>query len=204
MSLAMEALKAHVKGGRLIRDWRNPDEWPTGAKPVTRKIQYDDLYRVTRVDYQYAAGDDTWTSPFKAEVDGEPNQQDRRRAQPSPHVSFERRTLWQTFQYDWLGNTSRTDDDAHGFYDRSLGTITNDIASDKPYQLRSAMGSDGMRSGQLEARYDDAGNLTRLDVRRNNRGNSGSQAQQLLNTTRIPELLCTHHTRRGRPTLRLQ
>ena len=32
-----------------IRDWRDPEEWPTGAKPVTKKIEYDDLYRATRV-----------------------------------------------------------------------------------------------------------------------------------------------------------
>src|SRR5256885_1689786 len=41
-----------------IRDWRTPSDWPAGAKPVSRKIDYDDLYRVTRVDYQYADGDD--------------------------------------------------------------------------------------------------------------------------------------------------
>ena len=23
-----------------IRDWRDPTEWPDGAKPVTRKMQY--------------------------------------------------------------------------------------------------------------------------------------------------------------------
>src|SRR5690606_4109186 len=46
-----------------IRDWRNPEEWPDGAKPVTKKIQYDDLYRATRIDYQYVGGDDDWTSP---------------------------------------------------------------------------------------------------------------------------------------------
>src|SRR5690606_18055994 len=42
-----------------IEDLRNPDEWPSGAKPVTRAMEYDDLYRVTRVDYGYSQGDDT-------------------------------------------------------------------------------------------------------------------------------------------------
>jgi hypothetical protein len=46
-----------------IRDWRIPEEWPAGAKPVTRKIQYDDLYRVSRVDQEYSDGDDQWISP---------------------------------------------------------------------------------------------------------------------------------------------
>ncbi len=50
-----------------IHDWRTPSEWPAGAKPVTRKAQYDDLYRLTKIDYQYAAGDDTWVDPFQAE-----------------------------------------------------------------------------------------------------------------------------------------
>jgi hypothetical protein len=51
-----------------IHDWRIADEWPAGAKPVTRKIQYDDLYRVKRIDHEYAAGDDAWTSPFAPEL----------------------------------------------------------------------------------------------------------------------------------------
>jgi RHS repeat-associated protein len=77
--------------------------------------------------------------------------------------------LWQTFDYDWLGNSSKTDDDARGFYDRSLGTVTNDTANDKPYQLQSASNESlgGTRTGATGARYDAAGNLTRLDVERN-------------------------------------
>jgi RHS repeat-associated protein len=146
-----------------IRDWRIADEWPAGAKPVTRKIQYDDLYRVKRLDYEYAAGDDDWTSPFASELAGS---SDPRRAPPSPHVSFSKRILWQTYNYDWLGNTSKTDDDAQGFYDRSLGTVTNDTANDKPYHATNdALG--GTKTGNVDTVYDAAGNLTRLDVERN-------------------------------------
>jgi RHS repeat-associated protein len=161
-----------------IRDWRIADEWPAGAKPVTRKIQYDDLYRVKRLDYEYAAGDDDWTSPFAAELAGS---SDPRRAPPSPHVSFSKRILWQTYNYDWLGNTSKTDDDAQGFYDRSLGTVTNDTGNDKPYQLRSAsnQASGGTRAGKAEARYDAAGNLTRLDVERNGPSLVGKASHRL-------------------------
>jgi RHS repeat-associated protein len=147
-----------------IDDFRNPAEWPTGAQPVTRKIQYDDLYRVTHVDYQFPGAADTWVSPFEAEDTGA--SRDPRRATPSPHVSFAHRMLFQSFQYDWLGNTLRTDDDVHGFYDRSLGTITNGNAGVGPYQLQSAAGSDPALGGHVGTSYDGAGNLTSLTVAR--------------------------------------
>ncbi len=151
-----------------IRDWRIADEWPAGAKPVTRKVQYDDLNRVRRVDYQYAAGDDTWTSPFDAENSGTAALQDPRRATPSPHSSFAKRPLWQAFEYDWLGNTSKTDDDAGGFYDRSLGSITNNLTGGKPYQLAAASNKSGTSThkGELSAKYDAAGHLVRLALER--------------------------------------
>jgi RHS repeat-associated protein len=148
-----------------IRDFRNPAEWPAGAQPVTRQIQYDDLYRVTNVAYAYPSGSDSWVSPFAAEDTGiDP---DPRRAQPSPHVGFDKRVTSQSFQYDWLGNTTSTDDDAHGFYDRSLGTVTNGIAAAKPYQLQAAQGvAASGRGGGLTAAYDDSGNLTSLAITR--------------------------------------
>jgi RHS repeat-associated protein len=151
-----------------IRDWRLPDEWPSGAKPVTRKMQYDDLYRLSRIDYQATDGADAWTSPFASENAGASN---TRRAAPSPHQGFDARTQWQTFQYDWLGNTVVTKDDARGFFDRSLGTITNGGAASGPYQLKSATNATSTpgspsREGRLSAAYDDAGYLTTLDVRR--------------------------------------
>src|SRR5690606_36072900 len=149
-----------------IRDWRDAIDWPAGAKPVTKKIEYDDLYRATRVRYDYSTGDDVWKSPFEADLGAEPTTDEGpRRAQPSPHVSFERRILEQKFEYDWAGNNEKTSDDASGFYDRSLGTITNDSSNEKPYQLRSASLS-GARGGQLEARYDSAGHMTRMALQR--------------------------------------
>jgi RHS repeat-associated protein len=150
-----------------IRDWRIPSEWDPGAKPVTKKIDYDDLYRVSRLSYEYAAGDDTWQSPYDAE--NQSSNDDARRAKPSPHVSFAKRILWQSYRYDWLGNQSKTDDDAKGFYDRSLGTVVNgeeDGSEDNvPYQLKSATQT-GPNGGNLKTRYDAAGNLTRLLVDR--------------------------------------
>jgi RHS repeat-associated protein len=148
-----------------ISDWRDPTEWPAGAKPVSRKIQYDDLYRTTSVSYTYTGGADPWTSPFAAENVRGPLP-DPRLARPSPHVAFASRIQSQTFQYDWLGNTSSTADDASGFYDRSLGTITNGTATLGPHQLRTASISTGSRSGALATLYDAAGNLTGMSVAR--------------------------------------
>ena len=148
-----------------IRDFRNPAEWPAGAQPVTRTIQYDDLYRATNVAYAYPSGSDTWVDPFNAEDTGiDP---DPRRAQPSPHVSFGQRVMSQSFQYDWLGNTTSTDDDAHGFYDRSLGTIQNGTAAAGPHQLQGAQGAAASaQGGALTAAYDAAGDLVSLSVAR--------------------------------------
>jgi RHS repeat-associated protein len=147
-----------------IDDFRNPAEWPAGAQPVTRQIHYDDLYRATRVDYQHPGGTDPWTSPFAAEDAGTAT--DTRLATPSPHVAFDNRVTRQSFQYDWLGNTTATDDDAHGFYDRSLGTIGNGTAGAGPYQLLSASGATSARSGSLSTAYDAAGNLSSLAINR--------------------------------------
>lgn len=66
---------------------------------------------------------------------------------------------------DWLGNTEKTTDDAGGFYDRSLGAVTNDGAANKPYQLKSATLS-GARGGTVRAKYDDAGHMVRMDLAR--------------------------------------
>jgi RHS repeat-associated protein len=147
-----------------IDDFRNPAEWPAGAQPVSRSIHYDDLYRVTEVDYASPGGSDTWVSPFDAE--DKRYGADVRRGAPAPHVSFARRVISQSIQYDWLGNTTRTDDDAHGFYDRSLGAITNGAATAGPYQIQSATGSDPALGGHLTAAYDSAGNLATLTVAR--------------------------------------
>ena len=98
-----------------IRDWRTADEWPAGAKPVTRRMEYDDLYRVTRVDYEYPGGSDTWKSPHAADM---PSSNDQRRQKPVGMRTFANRPLWQTYKYDWLGNTTFTDDDQHALLDR--------------------------------------------------------------------------------------
>ncbi len=143
-----------------ITDGRSASQWPASFKPSTRELKYDDLYRLKQIDY--LSGDDDWTSPYAAE-----NADPTGRTEPSPHVSFTKRVKQQTFAYDALGNTTATDDDAHGFYDRSLGTITNGTATAGPYQLKQAAHTTGgARDGSLSAAYDDAGQLTSLVVQR--------------------------------------
>jgi RHS repeat-associated protein len=148
-----------------IRDFRNDADWPAGAKPVSRKMQYDDLYRLTRVDYQYPGGSDIFVSPYSAEING---QTDPRRPRPAGHKLLGTRPSWQSFSYDWLGNTTSTEDDLHAFYDRSLGTISND-ASGKPYQIVGASQpvTAGPHNGTItNASYDAAGNLTAMKLTR--------------------------------------
>jgi hypothetical protein len=173
-----------VDNPKEIDDGRLASEWPAGAQPVSRTIQYDDLYRLTQIDYKYAAGSDTWTSPFAAEDQG--ISPDPQRATPSPHQSFASRVNQQRFAYDWLGNTTSTNDDANGFYDRSLGTITNGapaagrVATAGPYQIQAAglatvtFGDDGSGTvaflGNLTVAYDAAGNMTSVAVTRSGGG----------------------------------
>ena len=159
-----------------ITDYRIPDEWPESAKPVTRKMQYDDLYRVERVDYEYAAGDDVWKSPFDAENEATSgiggDDIDPRRAKPSPHVRFDKRTLWQTFEYDWLGNNKVTKDDANGFYDRSLGEIENGDVKGAAYRMLGAASESprvtesGASTDWLDVQYDASGSMRAVTVSR--------------------------------------
>jgi RHS repeat-associated protein len=87
-------------------------------------------------------------------------------------VSFASRIQGQSFAYDWLGNTTATSDDAGGFYDRSIGVITNGTATAGPYQLQSATnvpttgGSALASQGSLTVAYDLAGNMTSMAVTR--------------------------------------
>ncbi|MCB9583780.1 MAG: hypothetical protein H6718_00190, partial [Polyangiaceae bacterium] len=106
--------------------------------------------------------DDTWDDP---NVD---DPTEHRRADPSPYQEFENRIRYQTWNYDWLGNTTETDDDAKGFYDRSLGSISNGPVGGKAYRLNSANNhsSGGTKQGELAATYDVTGNLTELRVDR--------------------------------------
>jgi RHS repeat-associated protein len=166
LQLLLEDVDYHyddVDNPVTIRDWRNPAEWPSGAQPVSRTIEYDDLNRVRQVTYSYPNGTDPWVSPFDAE--DRAIKADPRRGKPAPHGSFANRILEESFQFDWLGNTVVTDDDVHGFYDRSLGVVSNGNAGAGPYQLTGATALSSAPPGQLAGvSYDAAGNLTALMV----------------------------------------
>ncbi|HVU01275.1 MAG TPA: hypothetical protein VHE30_05970, partial [Polyangiaceae bacterium] len=166
----------------IITDNRTPSLWPQGSRPVNRGVTYDDLYRVIRVDYAYQnpappgngqpVTTDGWISPFDQEMDAvEANPFtpaiDARRAVPSPQANFVQRPVWQTYTYDWSGNTTATDDDVKGFYDRSLGTITNGTTTAGPYRITRAT-TTGAKGGTLRPTYDAAGNVTALYVSKAN------------------------------------
>src|SRR5690606_4180071 len=146
-----------------MTDWRIAQEWPEGAAPVMRTFEYDDLYRILQSTHQYPEGTDLWVSPFDAENAGGSDE-----PRPSPHVGFNDRVLEQSYGYDHLGNTVLTQDDAQGFFDRSLGMVTNGSAATGPHQLVTASNrsTSSERQGDLDAAYDPAGNLTELIVRR--------------------------------------
>lgn len=163
-----------VSNPTKIEDLRNADEWPAGAKPVTRSFAYDDLNRVVGSSSTYASvgalTDDTWTSAFADEeaaiAAGATDELDTRRGLPLPQVSFAKRMKQQTFAYDWLGNLTSSTDDASGFFDRSLGTATPGTLAAAPYQLKSSKTTSGARGGSLQTRFDTAGNLVGLAVAR--------------------------------------
>jgi YD repeat-containing protein len=146
-----------------IDDLRVPEEWPAGSKPVTRKIKYDDLYRATRVDYQYAGGTDAYVSPYAADL-GTLN--DPRRTTPMPHATLTGRMLWQTYTYDWLGNQTGSDDDEHSHYERSLAGLGRFTNAGKPYQFVGATHSVPGGFDQLVTTFDRAGNTTGITFAR--------------------------------------
>ncbi|MDX2054209.1 MAG: toxin TcdB middle/N-terminal domain-containing protein, partial [Polyangiaceae bacterium] len=149
-----------------ITDNRNPADWPASAQPVDRTFAYDDLYRLvlTQNTYKNSA---TWKSPLAPELPPPPAT-----ATAAAQTSFSERIGSQSYNYDWLGNTQSSDDNLHGFYDRSLGTITNGTAAGGttkfPYRLTAASNRTitTTTKGDLGAAYDDAGNLTGLLVKR--------------------------------------
>lgn len=150
-----------------VTDWRIPQDWPASAKPVTRRFEYDDRYRLIRAVYEYAGGTDFWSSPSAG-------------GNAVPAVTFDNRITEQRFAYDHLGNTTRTSDDASGFYDRSLGQITNGTGGSGPHQMvaSSNRSGGGARQGDLSAGYDAAGNVTGLIVRRDGPCQSGASCWQ--------------------------
>ncbi|WP_394834944.1 hypothetical protein LVJ94_51440 [Pendulispora rubella] len=144
-----------VNNPTLIGDWRDPAEWPEGAKPVSRSLTYDDLNQLRKVDYAFAtsSGNDKQVSPFEPEIASGDHT-------PVPEQKLENRVKQQTFNYDWQGNLVNSDDDAHAFFDRSMGSAMHGTASNGPNRVSSAK----LGEGKLDASYDAAGNLARMLV----------------------------------------
>jgi RHS repeat-associated protein len=123
--------------------------WPTGARPVSRLMRHDAAYRVMSV--QSVHGGDGHVPAYLAEaLAGDRHPVAVRQGSQRPSL--------QTFEYDWQGDTTFTDDDEGLRYDRSLGLITNGGTSAGPNQLVDAAG--------VHADYDFAGNLIELTVAR--------------------------------------
>lgn len=135
-----------------VEDLRDAAEWPTGAKPVTQIIGYDDLYRTTSV--QSLSGNDDFVSPLAPELT-----RGAASVLPPRVVGVPKRATKQSFAYDWQGNTTSTLDDAGAFFDRSLGAIVNGDGAggllNAPHQLRHA----DLGSESADLAYDATGNV---------------------------------------------
>jgi RHS repeat-associated protein len=163
-----------------INDFRDADDWPAGAKPVSRAIGYDNLYRVTSVNYAYGTTADTWVSPFDPELSG---MDDPRRPDDFPsHLTPATRPTEQTYEYDWLGSLTSSSDDQNAFWDRGMGPMRNDDANGRPYRWQDAGDSadptwDGTGwadTGNTPADYDAAGNLRQIRVVRSGACTNGT------------------------------
>ncbi len=144
-----------VGNPRTITDRRISEEWPPGAKPVTRQIQYDDLYRTTQVDYDYGGAS---TDQFDVPTSTEPA------ILPIPWIIAPRRVQSQKAFYDGLGDIIGTQDDEDIFFDRCLGVVTN--GSNHPNQFVHAEDPESKFGGKADGLYDASGNLIELKVLR--------------------------------------
>jgi len=147
-----------------ITDSRTAAEWPAGSKPVSRTMTYDDLYRLTNIDYDgprrrfpnLGPEGDVQVPPFQAEITAGD-------LSPVPMRNIPNRIASQSFHYDYLGNVVQSDDDQHAFYDRSLATVQYGSAAQYPNRLLAANSPGG---DTVTASYDAGGNLEELDVKR--------------------------------------
>ena len=139
---------------------------PPEAAPVQkRKMEYDDLYRLTTINntYNVPGGIAPWRSPFDPEIS-------TGNRHPVPLRSLPTRVTQQTFDYDGLGNLTASSDDLKVIYDRSLGSnLGYGTQRNGPNQLQTGEG--------LQVRYDEAGNLAELKLQRPGNCPTGSADQ---------------------------
>jgi RHS repeat-associated protein len=131
-------------------------DWPPGARPALQtSAQYDDAYRLRQVNRRYsspeaAASDDVAISPLANEVG--------KGAFPVVETAANR-IRKETFDYDWMGNVTAADDDAH-LFDRSTGAVS--LTPNHPHRVAS------LKQGNVSATvsYDTAGHVTRVELTR--------------------------------------
>jgi RHS repeat-associated protein len=159
-----------------IADDRPGVEWPDGYRPQNVAVTHDALYRVVSADYEYAT-DDKYFQPTDTAVDWRTEANitrtdDPMRSRPAPMMDGlpASRPINMTWEYDWLGNAEEWTDDAHQFYERSIGDIVNgaDVTGmERPGALRISTdleGPDTDRGGWLEVDYGEDGNAVGMTV----------------------------------------
>ena len=143
-----------------IQNLASAAQWPSGATPVIRFIEYDDLYRVNLTTYSYPGSNDQ-VPPFAHELKAGSTA-------PVPLRQPAARIGSQEFHYDWKGNV-QTADDSNLLYDRSIGDAAYGEAQGKPNQLLSA------GNGGIEVEYDEAGNMVDFRLERSGTCPSGTR-----------------------------
>ncbi len=130
-------------------------QWPTGALPPSRFMNYDDNYRLRAVSTQYGPtfGADAFAFPPYA-----PEAAAGDTTFPPMKTTVPTRVAQQGYTYDWLGNMSSSSDDQNVFLDRSLGAIKHGENGAGPHQMTSAT----LGSSSATVSYDAAGNVTAI------------------------------------------
>lgn len=136
----------------LIGDLRSPSEWPNNvAGPLSTTLAYDDLYRLSSVNFGYPPFTQIAQMPSFVSTDPPPIDF------PVPPT----RAQSQQFSYDVLSNTTSSSDDVNAILQRSSGQATYGAPGRTvigPNQLAGAQSPNGAYS----TTYDAAGNLTSI------------------------------------------
>ncbi|MEZ4252403.1 MAG: SpvB/TcaC N-terminal domain-containing protein [Polyangiales bacterium] len=172
-----------------VYDNRPHAQWPDEQRPHRYQIRHDALYRVASVDYLYRNASNRWSTEGVA-TDWRDTQEamvdvDPMRRRPAPRLGDlpDNRVVNLTYRYDWLANQTEWVDDAHAFYERSLGsTIRNGfadgeanggalrptalyLAAQLPESPSSTIDPSIDRGGWVRVRYGESGNATSVTVR---------------------------------------
>lgn len=157
-----------------VDDLRHPEEWVHAPRSV--EARHDALSRVVGIDYGYATGAgsfdgvsepaDDWRDDHAVQAAVDPM-----RPTPAPMVSAQpaERPVSLTYAFDWLGNLTAADDDAHAFYERSIGELTHGVEvgarPSAPYLASNLDGSvPSDLGGYLSLDYGRGGNVRSMTV----------------------------------------